>query len=148
MSSLPEWPTVYLNWPEPRGRTPTVPSRGKQLIWIRGRPLDSEVGMGLANFVGTDFLFSTWSRPENLFPDIPRSEFFFHPQQHFEKQEKKRGGGVCCSRRDSGQDFPCDFLFTFLQTSAMCIVHIVHMLTERLHVFKFIWLSIYTCQNF
>ena len=37
-------------------------------------------GGGLALLVGTDYLFSSRARPENLFPGKPRTEYFFQPQ--------------------------------------------------------------------
>ena len=44
---------------------------------IRGRPFDPEGGGVLANLLGTDNLFSSRGRPENLFPGKPRTEYLF-----------------------------------------------------------------------
>ena len=47
---------------------------------IKGRPFDSEGGGGggrLANFVGTDYLFSSRAGPDYLFAGIPRTEYLF-----------------------------------------------------------------------
>ena len=62
---------------------------------LRGRPFDPEGG-GMANLIGTDYLFSSRARPENLFPGKPSTEYFFSTVQNFyEKAKKKvkRGGG-------------------------------------------------------
>ena len=51
---------------------------------------------GLALLVGTDYLFSSRARPENLFPGKPRTEYLFSTATFLKKQkkkEKKRGGG-------------------------------------------------------
>ena len=66
---------------------------------------------GLANLEVTDYLFSAWARPENLFSGKPRPEFFFHSQQNL--ISKKKGGSECCLRRKAGQGFPCLILFVF-----------------------------------
>ena len=52
---------------------------------IRGRPFDSEGGGGggLALLVGTDYLFSSRARPENLFPGKPRTEYLFSTATNF-----------------------------------------------------------------
>ena len=74
------------------------------LSYIRGRPFDSEGGGGggLALLVGTDYLFSSQARRENLFPGKSRTEYLFStatilppPQKKF----KKIGGGGCSSAR-------------------------------------------------
>ena len=61
---------------------------------LRGRLFDPGGG-GLANLIGTDYLFTpAW--PENLFSGKRKTEYsfiHFQPQQLFEKQ-KKRGGGA------------------------------------------------------
>ena len=49
---------------------------------LRGRPFDPEGG-GLANLVGTDYLFSSRARPENLFPGKPRTEYLFSTATNF-----------------------------------------------------------------
>ena len=51
---------------------------------------------GLALLVGTDYLFSSRARPENLFPGKPRSEYLFSNATNFlkSKKQKKKGGGV------------------------------------------------------
>ena len=45
---------------------------------------------------------------------------YFHPQQNFEKK-KKGGGESMLFKKGCMQDFSCDFFFTFLQTTALCI---------------------------
>ena len=55
---------------------------------IRGRPFDPEGGGGgggLAFLVGTDYmyLFSSWARPDNLFPGKPRTEYLFSTAKKF-----------------------------------------------------------------
>ena len=51
-------------------------------------------GGGLANLVGTDYLFLSEARPENLFPCKPRTEYLFSTATHFWKINKKiKGGG-------------------------------------------------------
>ena len=57
-------------------------------------------GWGLALLVGTDYLFSSRARPENLFPGKPRTEYLFFNRDKFLKSKKKKkkmgvwGGGV------------------------------------------------------
>ena len=68
---------------------------------FRGRPFDSEGGggvWGLALLVGTDYLFSSRARPENLFPGKSRTEYLFSTATNFLKSKKKKkkknwGGG-------------------------------------------------------
>ena len=48
-------------------------------------------GGGLANLVGTDSLFSSRARPENLFPGKPRTEYLFSTKEVFEKAKRKGG---------------------------------------------------------
>ena len=51
--------------------------RGDLVYKLRGRPFDPEMGgggVGLANFVGTDYLFSSRAWTENLFSGKPRTE--------------------------------------------------------------------------
>ena len=51
---------------------------------LRGRPFDPEGGGGgLANLVGTDYLFSSRAWPENLFPGKPRTEYLFSTATNF-----------------------------------------------------------------
>ena len=69
---------------------------GNQLI------LTGEGGGGLANLVGTDYLFSAWAWPENLF-----------------KKRGKGGGSECWLKRETRQVYPCDY--SFLQTTSMCM---------------------------
>ena len=46
-----------------------LPDKGVILIFqVRGRPFDSEGGGGADTSIGTDYLFSSRARPENLFP--------------------------------------------------------------------------------
>ena len=78
---------------------------------FRGRPFDSEEGGGLANFVGTYYLFSAGARSENLFSGIPRPDYLFSSATKFwkskikkkqppnkkkrhQKTPRERGGGV------------------------------------------------------
>ena len=58
---------------------------------VRGRPFDSEGGGGgLALLVGTDYLFSSRARPENLFPSKSRTEYLFSTATIFLKSKKKK----------------------------------------------------------
>ena len=50
-------------------------------------------GGGLALLVGTDYLFSSQARPENLFPGKSRTEYLFSTATIFFKSKKKKGGG-------------------------------------------------------
>ena len=55
-------------------------------------------GGGLALLVGTDYLFSSRARPENLFPGKSRTEYLFSTVTIFLKskkkaKKKKNGGG-------------------------------------------------------
>ena len=51
---------------------------------LRGRSFDSEGGGGrLALLVGTEYLFSSRARPENLFPGKPRTEYLFSTATNF-----------------------------------------------------------------
>ena len=55
-----------------------------------GRPFDSEFRVGLANIVGTDYLFSAWARPGNLFSGIPLARrLIFTPNKIWKKQNTK-----------------------------------------------------------
>ena len=47
----------------------------------------------MALLVGTDYLFSSRVRPENLFPGKPRIEYLFSTTTK-SKQKEKKGGGV------------------------------------------------------
>ena len=62
---------------------------------FRGRPFDSEGGGGLALLVGTDYLFSSRGRLENLFPGKSMTEYLFSTATIFlkSKKKKKSGGG-------------------------------------------------------
>ena len=85
---------------------------------LRGQPFDSEGG-GLALLVGTDYLFSSRARPENLFPGKSRTEYLFSTANNFFKKQKKKkkkwwgggGGGVCSARvkkkSRAKPGFPC-----------------------------------------
>ena len=42
---------------------------------------------------GTDYLFSSQARPENLFTGKLRTEYFFQLQEIFDRAKKKMGGG-------------------------------------------------------
>ena len=55
---------------------------------VRGQPFDPEGGGGLANLVGTDYLFSSQARPENLFPGKPRTEYLFSTATKFFEKAK------------------------------------------------------------
>ena len=57
---------------------------------IRGRPFDSEVGVGggLANLVGTDYVFIACARPENLFSGKPRPKYLFLSATKFLKKQE------------------------------------------------------------
>ena len=50
---------------------------------VRGRPFDPEGGGGLANLVGTNYLFSSRTRPENSFQGKPRTEYLFSTATNF-----------------------------------------------------------------
>ena len=60
--------------------------------FLRGRSFDLE-GRGPANLVGTDYLFSTRARPENLFPGKPKTEYLFSTAANFWKSDKTKMGG-------------------------------------------------------
>ena len=77
-------------------------------------------GVGAGKFC-SDRLFIFSISPVGKF--IPRPVYLFSPTKKIEKQKKPRrgvgGGGVQnvgWFRRDTGQDFPCNF-FIFLQTT-------------------------------
>ena len=61
-------------------------------------------GGGLALLVGTDYLFSSRTRSENLFPGNSRTEYLFSTATIFLKSKKKKkkknwgGGGVVSAR--------------------------------------------------
>ena len=64
-------------------------------MMLRGRPFDSGGGGGggLANLVGTDYIFSSQAPPENLFPGKSRTEYLFSTATNFLKSKKKKSGG-------------------------------------------------------
>ena len=66
-------------------------------IWANGTTISSWVGGGggLALLFGTDYLFSSQARPENLFPGKLKTEYLFSTATNFRKskKKKKRGGG-------------------------------------------------------
>ena len=72
---------------------------------IRGRPFDPEGG--LTDLVGTDYLFSSRARPENLFPVKPRTEYLFSTATHFGKSNKKMGWGSVRGFIPAGHCFLC-----------------------------------------
>ena len=49
---------------------------------------------GLANLVGTDYLFSSRVRPENLFPGKPTTEYLFSTATYFLKKTKTGWGSA------------------------------------------------------
>ena len=55
----------------------------KEFLEVRGRPFDSEGGGGLVLLVGTDYLFPSRARSENLFPGKPRTEYLFSTATNF-----------------------------------------------------------------
>ena len=90
---------------------------------VRGRPFDPEGGGGLALLVGTDYLFSSQARPENLFPGKPRTEYLFSTAANFWKGKNKKmeGGGEGRLVRGfsrGGQDMAFYVLHYILQTNS------------------------------
>ena len=87
---------------------------------LRGRPFDSEGG-GLALLVGTDYLFSSRARPENLFPGKSRTEYLFSTATNL----KKKGGGVVRGLSRGGKTWLSMFCITFCRLLACNIVYLV-----------------------
>ena len=55
----------------------------------KGRPFDPEKGGGgVANLVGTDYLFSPWVRLEIYLQVNQRQNIYFQPQQFKKKKQK------------------------------------------------------------
>ena len=97
------------------------------LLW--GWPFDPEGGGGgLANLVGTDYLFSSQARPENLFPGKQRTEYLFSIATNFLKKAKKKGGGGCLLVRGfsrGGRTWLSMFCITFCRLLARNIAYLV-----------------------
>ena len=68
-------------------------------------------GGGLALLVGTDYLFSSRARPENLFPGKPRTENLFSTATNFWKSQKK--GGLVWGFSRGGRTWLSMFCITF-----------------------------------
>ena len=94
---------------------------------LRGRPFDSQGGGGgLALLVGTDYLFSSRARPENLFPGKSRTEYLFSTATNFLKSQKKGGkggGGVVRWLSSGGRTWLSMFCVTFCRLLACNIVY-------------------------
>ena len=96
--------------------------------YVRGRPFDSEGG-GLALLVGTDYLFSSRARLENLFPGKSRTEYLFSTATNFLKSKKKflkmGGGGVVRGLSRGSKTWLSMFCVTFWRQLACNIVYLV-----------------------
>ena len=84
--------------------------------------------------VGTDYLFSSRARPENLFPGKSRTEYLFSTATYFLKSKKKKkkekekmkgGGGVSARVKKRGQDMALHVCITFCRLLACNIVYLV-----------------------
>ena len=84
---------------------------------------------GLALLVGTDYLFSSRARPENLFPGKSRTEYLFSTATNFLKSKKKKkkwgwgGGGVVRGLSRGGKTWLSMFCITFCRLLACNIVY-------------------------
>ena len=58
--------------------------------WPKGTTIWSWGGGGLVNLVGTEYLFTSWARLENLFQGKPRTEYLFSTATNFWKSKKKK----------------------------------------------------------
>ena len=90
---------------------------------------------GLANLAGTNYLFSAWTWPENLFSGIPRPEYLFSSATKFwkskkkskkQKKQKKKNKktnqgckGGCF--KNGGQDRIFHVIYLFLKVTGMCM---------------------------
>ena len=79
-----------VNFPWLSVEVPRLPSYGiyiSQLVQlVRGTTIWFWGGGGLSLLVGTDYLFSSRARPENLFPGKPRTEYLFSTATNFWKK--------------------------------------------------------------
>ena len=107
----------------------------------------------MANFIGTDYLFSAWVWPENLFSGIPRLEYLFSRAKiYFKKQENKKNkikkkqrwrGSECWFRREAGQAFLGVFFSYFCIPPVCACVYSVYV-NGAAACLNFIYLLIYT----
>ena len=82
--------------------------------------------------VWTDYLFSSRTRPENLFPGKSRTEYLFSTATNFLKSKKKKkngggggGGGVMRGLRRGGRTWLSMFCIKFCRLLACNIVYLV-----------------------
>ena len=103
----------------------------------KGTTIWSWSGGGLANMVGTDYLFSPWVRLENVFPGKPKTEYLFSTATIFFKKAKKKGleWGLRGGGGGAGTwHFTCMFSITFCRLLAQ---NRVYLAAESFDLFFF-----------
>ena len=80
--------------------------------------------------VGKDYLYSSRTRPENLFPGISRTDYLFVTATNFLKSQKKKkkkmgGGGAVRGLSRGGRTWLSMGCITFCRLLACNIVYLV-----------------------